>query len=150
MIHPIDKKQLKDWQIEAGDEGGAEDGELVRFDIARTGRSNLTRAKIVERIGNPADQRQISLIAVHTYGIPDQFPDRVLRELDELPKLTQAHRDDLTKIPLVTIDPIDARDHDDAVWAEPDDDPKNPGGFIAIVAIADVSFYVRPTSALSR
>ena len=150
MIQPIDRKQLKDWRIEAGDEGGAEDGELVRFDIARTGRGNLNRARIVERLGNPSDQRQISLIAIHAHGIPDQFPDRVLRELDELPKLTPAARQDLTKIPLITIDPIDARDHDDAVWAAPDDDPNNPGGFVTIVAIADVSFYVRPGSALSR
>ena len=149
-IQPIDKKNLKDTRIEAGDEGGAEDGELVRFDISRTGRGNLTRAKIVERLGNPTDQRQISLIAVHTYGIPDQFPDKVLRDLDHLPRLTPSHREDLTQVPLVTIDPIDARDHDDAVWAAPDDDPKNPDGFVAIVAIADVAFYVKPGSALSR
>ena len=149
-LQPIDRKQLKDWRIEAGDEGGAEDGELVRFDIARAGRGNLNRARIVERLGSPADQRQISLIAVHAHGIPDQFPDRVLRELEGLPELTQAARDDLTKIPLITIDPADARDHDDAVWAAPDDNPNNPGGFVTIVAIADVSFYVRPGSALSR
>ena len=149
-IQPIDRKQLKDWRIEQGDEGGAEDGELVRFDIARAGRGNLTRARIVERLGNPSDQRQISLIAIHAHGIPDQFPDRVLRELDELPKLTSSHREDLTQVPLITIDPVDARDHDDAVWAAPDDNPNNPGGFVAIVAIADVSYYVRPGSSLSR
>jgi len=150
VIQPIDRKQLKDWRIEPGDDGDAADGELVRFDIARTGRGNLTRARIVERIGNPTDQRQISLIALHTHGIPDQFPDRVLRELDDLPKLTPAGREDLTQVPLVTIDPVDARDHDDAVWAAPDENPNNPGGFITIVAIADVASYVQPNSALSR
>ena len=149
-IQPIDRKQLKDWRIDPGDEGEAEDGELVRFDIARTGRGELTRARIVERLGNPTDQRQTSLIAVHAHGIPDQFPDRVLRELDELPKLTPAGREDLTQIPLITIDPFDARDHDDAVWAAPDDAPGNPGGWIVIVAIADVAFYVRPGTSLSR
>ena len=150
VIQPIDRKQLKDWQVDQADEGGAEDGELVRFDIARTGRGNLTRARIVERLGNPTDQRQISLIAVHAHGIPDQFPDKVLAELDDLPKITPAGREDLTGIPLITIDPFDARDHDDAVWAAPDDDPDNPGGFVTIVAIADVAFYVRPGTMLSR
>ena len=150
VIQPIDRKQLKEWRIDSGDDGEAKDGELVRFDIGRTGRGGITRARIVERLGNPSDQRQISLIAVHAHGIPDVFPDRVLKELDGLAKLTAAGREDLTGIPLVTIDPIDARDHDDAVWAAPDDDPKNPGGIVAIVAIADVAFYVRPGTALSR
>ena len=150
VIQPIDRKQLKDWRIEEHDQGGAETGELVRFDIARTGRGGLTRARIVERIGNPSDQRQISLIAIHAHGIPDTFPDRVLKELDDLPKLTKAGREDLTGIPLITIDPVDARDHDDAVWAAPDDDPANPGGWVTIVAIADVAFYVRPGTLLSR
>ena len=59
-------------------------------------------------------------------------------------------REDLTHIPIVAIDPADARDHDDAVWAAPDDDPGNSGGWKAIVAIADVSFYVRPGSALDK
>ena len=66
-----------------------------------------------------------------------------LASLTSLPELTMEHREDLTRIPLVTIDPHDAKDHDDAVWAEPDTDPANEGGAIAIVAIADVSFYVR-------
>ena len=53
-------------------------------------------------------------------------------------------------MPLVTIDPPDARDHDDAVWAGPDDDPANAGGHIVLVAIADVSHYVTPGSALDK
>jgi ribonuclease R len=149
-LKPIDRKQLKDWRVEAADTSDAEDGELVRFDVARSGRGGLSRARIVERLGNPDDQRQISLIAVHAHGIPDAFPDGVLRELDELPRLTRAGREDLSGLPLVTIDPVDARDHDDAVWAGPDDDPRNPGGFVAVVAIADVAFYVRPQTGLSR
>ncbi|HEX8572736.1 MAG TPA: RNB domain-containing ribonuclease [Allosphingosinicella sp.] len=59
-------------------------------------------------------------------------------------------REDLTHVPIVAIDPADARDHDDAVWAAPDEDPANPGGWKALVAIADVSFYVRPGSALDK
>ena len=59
-------------------------------------------------------------------------------------------REDLRHLPIVAIDPVDARDHDDAVWAAPDEDEANPGGFRAIVAIADVSYYVRPGSALDK
>src|SRR5262249_41721052 len=59
-------------------------------------------------------------------------------------------REDWRNIPLVTIDPPDAKDHDDAVHAEPDPDPGNKGGYIVHVAIADVAYYVRPGSALNR
>ena len=73
--------------------------------------------------------------------------------LDEAERANAADprgRTDLRNIPLVTIDPEDARDHDDAVWAGPDADPANRGGHIAIVAIADVAHYVTPGSALDR
>ena len=59
-------------------------------------------------------------------------------------------REDWRDLPLVTIDPPDARDHDDAVHAAPDASPDNPGGFLVTVAIADVAFYVRPGSAMDR
>jgi ribonuclease R len=149
-ILPVDRKQLREWRVEAADTGGAGDGELVRFDIAHRGRGGIPGARVVERLGNPADERKISLIAVHAHGIPDVFPARVLEEVERLPALTEAKRADLTRIPLLTIDPIDARDHDDAVYAEPDEDPKNKGGFVVYVAIADVAHYVRPGTALDR
>jgi ribonuclease R len=66
------------------------------------------------------------------------------------PRAGEDLREDLTHVPIVAIDPADARDHDDAVWAAADDDPANQGGWKAIVAIADVSFYVRPGSALDK
>jgi ribonuclease R len=59
-------------------------------------------------------------------------------------------REDLTHLPIVAIDPEDARDHDDAIWAAPDEDDENPAGWQAIVAIADVSFYVRSGSSLDK
>lgn len=149
-IMPIDRKQLREWAVSPGNEGEAAQGELVRFDISRLGSNNLPQAIIVERLGNPEDQRQFSLIAVHTYGIPDTFPRRVEEEVEKLPALDRKGRTDLTDLPLVTIDPADARDHDDAVWAAPDDDLKNPGGFAVIVTIADVATYVRPGTALDR
>ncbi|MFZ4806720.1 MAG: ribonuclease R [Hyphomicrobiaceae bacterium] len=149
-IVPIDRKELREWSVNKGDEGRAKDGDLVRFDLARTGRHALAQARVVETLGNPEDQRQISLIAVHAHGIPDDFPEGVVKESESLPPPSMSGRVDLTRLPLLTIDPPDARDHDDAVHAEPDQDPRNPGGFVVTVAIADVSWYVRPGSRLDR
>jgi ribonuclease R len=147
-IVPIDRKELREWSIQKGNEGTARDGDLVRFDLARSGRHNIPQARVVEALGNPEDQRQISLIAVHAHGIPDDFPEGVIKESEALAEPTMSGRVDLTRLPLVTIDPPDARDHDDAVHARSDDDARNPGGHVVTVAIADVSWYVRPASRL--
>ncbi|MFM9939510.1 MAG: ribonuclease R [Hyphomicrobiaceae bacterium] len=149
-IDPVDRKDLKTWPVPPGSDGDARDGDLVRFDIQRRHRNGLPEARVAESLGNPAQTRQISLIAVHAHGIPDEFPEAVLREVEHLPALTPGGRLDLTKLPLITIDPIDARDHDDAVHACPDPDLRNPGGQIVTVAIADVAFYVRPGTRLDR
>ncbi len=149
-IEPINRKELKSWPVQKGDEKDAKDGDLVRFELAKTGRFTTPRAKIVEALGNPDDERKVSLIAVHAHGIPDDFPQSVIDETRDLKPPQMANRKDLRDIPLLTIDPVDARDHDDAVYAEPDTDPKNPGGHIVIVAIADVAHYVRPGTRLDR
>ena len=149
-IEPIDRRDLKTWPVRDGGEGEARDGDLVRFDIVSRHRGGVPEARVAETLGNPQDQRQISLIAVHALGIPDEFPEVVLRETEHLPDLTNDGRTDLTRIPLLTIDPRDARDHDDAVAAVPDTDPRNAGGFIVTVAIADVAYYVRPGTRLDR
>ncbi len=149
-IDPIDRRDLKTWPVSRGNDGGAADGDLVRFDILSPHRRGVPEARVAECLGNPRDQRQVSLIAVHTHGIPDEFPEAVLHELDSLPALSEAGRFDLRAVPLLTIDPIDARDHDDAVHARPDDDPRNPGGHVVTVAIADVAHYVRPGTKLDR
>ncbi len=149
-IAPINRRNTRDWPVQAGDDGDAEDGDLVRFDITRRGRGTTPQARVVESLGNPSDQRQTSLIAVHEHGIPDEFPDAALDELDALPKLDPDARTDLREIPLLTIDPADARDHDDAVHAAPDSDPANDGGWIVTIAIADVAHYVRAGTRLDR
>ncbi len=149
-IEPIDRKQLRSWSICKGDEGQAKDGDLVRFDLARKGRHHVPQARVMETIGNPDDQRQISLIAVHTHAIPDDFPESVIAESKSLEPPKLQGRTDLRALPLVTIDPPDARDHDDAVFAEPDADPANANGWVVIVAIADVAHYVRPGTKLDR
>ncbi|HUW74904.1 MAG TPA: ribonuclease R [Methyloceanibacter sp.] len=151
VIDPIDKKQLKEWTVPRGATGEAEDGELVRFEMAaRSARYGVPTARIVERLGNPQAQQAVSLIAIHAHGIPDVFPQAVLEEANAAKEAELGRGEDLRDIPLLTIDPSDARDHDDAVWAEADPDPKNRGGWVVIVAIADVAHYVTPGSALDK
>jgi ribonuclease R len=151
VIDPVDRKEMKEWPIAPGNEGGARDGDLVRFDLTRSsGRFSVPQARVVETLGNPQDQRKISLIAVHAYGLPDEFPPALLAEVEKLRAATPAGRTDLRALPLVTIDPADARDHDDAVHAAPDTDPANKGGWILHIAIADVAHYVHPGTRLDR
>ena len=150
MIEPVDRKYLKSWRISNDNQGGAKDGDLVRFELARSTRHKLSEARVVEALGNPDTQQKISLIAIHAHGLPDTFPETVLEELPKLKTVTLKGRDDLRDIPLITIDPADARDHDDAVYAMADDNKKNAGGFVVYVAIADVAHYVRPGTQLDR
>ena len=150
VIDPIDRKELKEWPIQPGDEGEAKNGDLVRFDLTRAGRYGVPQARVLEALGNPNDQRKVSLIAVHAHGIPDAFPAGVLAELAKLERPSPVGRGDLRRLGLITIDPSDARDHDDAVHAIADPDPGNAGGWLVTVAIADVAHYVRPGSRLDR
>ena len=146
-IIPIDKKSDREWIVPPGATGGAKDGELV--EAAQTGpkaRMGLPRAKIINRLGDPGAPKSVSLIAIHEHRIPDVFPDQVLEEAEAI--TAPADRKDLTEIPFLTIDPADARDHDDAVWAGPD--PDNDGHHHVWVAIADVAHAVRPGSALDK
>jgi ribonuclease R len=143
-LAPVDKRVRNSAPIT--DLGGAEAGQLVLAEPA--GRSPRAGMKVVEVLGDPLAPRSYSLIAIHKYGIPFAFSDEALAEAElaaGLP-LSEEQREDLRHLPIVAIDPADARDHDDAIWAEPDDE----GGFRAVVAIADVSFYVRPGGALDR
>ncbi|MEM9581051.1 MAG: ribonuclease R, partial [Pseudomonadota bacterium] len=150
-ILPVDKKSDKEWLVPAGTTGGAKDGELVEAEQAGPkSRMGLPRARIVARLGDPTAPKAVSLIAIHQHGIPDHFPDEVIEEADSMKPAGLKGRVDLRDVPLITIDPVDARDHDDACYAEADPDPRNTGGFILWVAIADVAHYVRPGSALDR
>ena len=148
-IMPIDRRG-EEMQVDAEYTAGAKDGDLVEIDVARMGRYGLARAQIKGVIGSVASEKAISMIAIHSHGIPYIFPDAVIREAEAAGPATMSHREDWRSLPLITIDPADAKDHDDAVYAEPDTSPDNPGGVIVTVAIADVSYYVRPKSALDR
>ena len=150
-ILPIDKGDGKEWQVSKADTGGAKEGELVEAEQSGPkSRMGLPRARIVNRLGDPSQPKAVSLIAIHQHGLPHDFPDTVIAEADAMHPATldDGAREDLRDLPLITIDPADARDHDDACWAHEDDDPKNAGGHVLWVAIADVAHYVRPGTAL--
>ncbi|MDZ4271459.1 MAG: ribonuclease R [Erythrobacter sp.] len=143
-LAPVDKRVRQSTPI--ADLGEAEEGQLVIAE--RVGRSDRAGVKVIEVVGDPLAPKSFSLIAIAKHGIPNVFPDDALEEAPRAAKvkLSEKAREDLRHLPIVAIDPADARDHDDAIWAEPD----GQGGFNALVAIADVSFYVRPGSALDR
>jgi ribonuclease R len=150
-VLPLDKGSDKQWTVAADATGGAKDGELVEAEQAGPkGRMGLPKARIIARLGDPTAPRAVSLIAIHQHGIPDHFPDEVVAEADAAKPAGLKGRRDLRDLPLITIDPWDARDRDDACYVEPDTDPKNAGGFIIWVAIADVAHYVTPGSELDR
>jgi len=149
-ILPIDKGADTEWLVPATDANGAQDGELVEAEQTSSSRMGLPRARIAQRLGDPGAPRAVSLIAIHQHGIPDEFPDAVLAEAEAASDTGLGGRTDLRDLDLITIDPWDARDHDDAVFASRDPGPANPGGFIVWVAIADVAAYVTPGSELDR
>ena len=150
-IIPIDKKNAnRELEVPEGHRGAAQDGDLVAVEILREGRYGLPQARVAERLGSIASERAISLIAIHTHNIPHVFRPDALAEAEHARAASLQGREDWRDLPLITIDPADAKDHDDAVFAMPDDSEANPGGFIVTVAIADVAAYVRPGSGLDR
>jgi ribonuclease R len=147
---PADRRNRNEYRVAARDAGGADNGELVVAELVSAARLGTPRARVVERLGPASDPSAISLMAIAAYDIPTEFPAAALAEADAARPVIPAGRTDLRDIPLVTIDGSDARDFDDAVWAEPDRDPKSHGGWHLVVAIADVAWYVPPGSALDR
>ncbi|WP_099866171.1 ribonuclease R [Pararhizobium haloflavum] len=148
-IMPI-ARQAQELVVDDDHAKGAVDGDLVEIQVSRAGRYGLARAQVLNVVGSVASEKAISMIAIHDHGIPHIFPDRVTAEAEAAEPATMAGREDWRQMPLITIDPPDAKDHDDAVHAEPDPSPDNKGGHIVTVAIADVSHYVFAGSALDR
>jgi ribonuclease R len=147
-IQPANRRIGGDFAV-AGGSLAAADGELVIVEPQAGRRFGLPEGRVVEVLGSPRQPRVASLIAIHSHGIPTEFPPEALAEAEAArPVRAPGARADLRHLPLVTIDDEDARDFDDAVWAERD--PSNPGGWRVVVAIADVAHYVRPGSALDR
>jgi ribonuclease R len=149
-IEPVDRRSKESLLIPEIEGRDLKDGDLVLAQVGGNAerRYGPKRGKVLEVVGREDDPRAASLIAIHAHGIPTGFSPEAEAEAEAAEPPTLAGRTDLRELPLVTIDPPDARDHDDAVFAEPDDDARNPGGWIVWVAIADVAAYVRPGSAL--
>jgi len=145
-LTPVEKKERRELAI--SDLKDAEPGDLVLCEVS--GRPPRVTARVDAVLGDPFAPRSFSLIAIHKHGLRHEFRQEAIDEAHRVATLPLGDREDLTHLPIVAIDPADARDHDDAIWAAPDDDEDNKGGWKAIVAIADVSYYVRPGSELDR
>ncbi|WP_420432091.1 ribonuclease R [Hyphobacterium sp.] len=149
-LKPVDRRSRHELVPAHGEAEKARDGDLVLCRLGREQRYGLKTAIIEEVVGDVNSPGAGSLIALHSHGIPTGFSEAELEAVEALEPAKMGQRTDLRDIALITIDPDDARDHDDAVWAAPDDDPGNAGGWTVIVAIADVSAYVKPGSAIDR
>ena len=146
LVSPTDRKLRQSFEIRPADKNGAVPGDIVW--VEPTGGALSRRAQVVERIGPMSDPRTVSLIAIAANDIPVEFPQAALDEAERAKAAPMGHRLDLREVPLVTIDGEDARDFDDAVFAEPD--PDHPGGWRLLVAIADVAWYARHDKPLDR
>ena len=151
-VSPVDKKAAaQEWGVAPDGSGDAVDGDLVAVEpIGRGTGYGLQLVRVVERLGTLKSEKAISLIAIETHNIASAFRPEALAEAEHVAAPGLAGREDWRALPLVTIDPPDAKDHDDAVHAVPDDAEDNPGGFVVTVAIADVASLVRPGTALDR
>jgi len=147
-IIPTDRRSRADWMVGPGDANGAAQGDIVLAEPLPQHRPMGPRpARIVEVLGRMGEPRSVSLVCIHAHGIPDIFPAEAVQEAERAKGVTKRGREDLREVPLVTIDGEDARDFDDAVFAEPDGDG---GGWRVVVAIADVAHYVKAAGALDR
>jgi len=150
-VRPVDRKAKGDLIIAAEHRAKAQKGELVLAEMLPGKAMGQKRGRIMERLGDMSEPRSVSLIAIYAHGIPVEFSQEALEEVEGIAPITElGKRTDLRQMPLITIDPADARDHDDAVYAEPDTDPENEGGHVVYVAIADVAAYVRPGRPLDK
>lgn len=149
-IEPIDKKQRHVLSVPAANVGSAQTGDLVSVEVSQQKAYGPPRARIKSTLGKIDSHRAASRIAIATYDIPNEFPAEVLKEAQAQKAPALKEREDLRQVPFITIDPSDARDHDDAVHAAHDSAEDNPGGFIVTVAIADVAAHVAAGSALDK
>ncbi|MFL2547446.1 MAG: ribonuclease R [Candidatus Rariloculaceae bacterium] len=136
--------------IPRGKSAGAKVGDIVRATIVEhpTGRTDAI-GEVVRVVGRLDDPGIETVVAILSHGLPEEWPDAVQEHVaklsDSVPASAKRDRVDLRKVPLVTIDGADAKDFDDAVFCEPRGD-----GWRLIVAIADVSYYVKADSALDQ
>ena len=150
VAEPVERRARNTFIVDKGDEAGAKDGDLVWVEAKNARGYGPQRARVRKIEGHIEDKDAFSTIALAGRNIPIDFPQEVLDEADRASHPSLGDRTDLRETPLFTIDPADAKDHDDAVYAIPDDNPENEGGYRVIVAIADVSHFVKAGGALDR
>ncbi|MCM0044673.1 MAG: ribonuclease R, partial [Burkholderiaceae bacterium] len=151
IVVPEDKRISHDILL-AGPPGKAKAGQVVSVElIEQPSRYSQPQGVVAEVLGNIDDPGMEIEIAVRKYGVPHEFSDDAQKLAAKLPSEVRAAdlegRVDLRDVPLVTIDGEDARDFDDAVYCEPVRIGRSKG-YRLIVAIADVSHYVKPNDAL--
>lgn len=146
ILCPTDKRARHDFDIAQEDLNNARDGDLVSAELLPSQGLHRKKVRVREVIGKQDDPRAISLISLHEAGLNESFPARVVAETKDMNVPPLGKREDLRDVPLVTIDGADARDFDDAVFAEKLED----GSYHLIVAIADVAHYVTFGSALDQ
>lgn len=148
-LEALSKRLNTIWTIPPNAINGSVDGDIVEAEqISPKTRFGMPKAKVISVLGKTDDSKAISLIAIHEHSIVNEFSKETLSEAVNSAPVTLLDRDDLRHIPFVTIDPADARDHDDACYVELDLDDENKGGFIVWIAIADVAYYVQPGTLL--
>ena len=148
IIKPIDKRQRDELRVKMIPKG-AKDRTLVLYEALRSKSKYEKNAQIVETLADMNDPKAPTLMSLAAHNIPVGFDPEVINEAKAAtPPTLDDGREDLREIGLLTIDPVDAKDFDDAIFAEPDKDDTNKGGHILWVAIADVAHYVRPESPL--
>jgi ribonuclease R len=144
-VRSTNRREREEFVVAAGEDADVPDGTVVRVDVSAGARAGLRHARVVEVIGPLGDPRTVSLIAIAAAGIPTVFSADAIAQAEAAKPVELSDRTDLRQIPLITIDGADARDFDDAVFAEADAD-----GWHLIVAIADVAHYVTPGSPLDE
>jgi ribonuclease R len=149
-LEPADRRYKSEFLIAETNIRNAKDGELVSCETLPGRAFGLPLAGVVSIIGDEKDPRSVGPLVIAKNDIPDEFPPDALHQADRAAAAKMEDREDFRELPLVTIDDENARDFDDAVWAEADEDPENPGGWHLVVAIADVAWYVRPDDPLDK
>ncbi len=147
-VIPDDRRISQDLIISPNERGGARAGQIVVAEITTPPNSKRQPfGRILTVLGERLTPSLVVEVAIHGHALPHVFPEAVLAEAAAIDMVVgeneHGDRQDIRKLPLVTIDGEDAKDFDDAVYAEP-----VKGGFRLIVAIADVSHYVKPGTAL--
>ncbi|HAW34321.1 MAG TPA: ribonuclease R, partial [Alphaproteobacteria bacterium] len=148
-ILSVDRRLRQNYIVDSDHAGKAKNGDVVVAEIIGSAFNAATRrARVVEVVGRADAPRAASLIALHLHAVPTEFSPEALKQAEKAKLPDMKHRADLRGVPLVTVDGEDARDFDDAVFAEPDGNKDNPDGWHIIVAIADVAYFVRPGTPL--